>query len=429
MRIPIFLLLSVWFLQSCSPISQRGLNKTFKATEKNFQDYTGFALYDLEKQKTIYEYNADKYFTPASNTKIFTFFASLNIIGDSIPALRYVETEDSLIFWGTGDPSFLYKNVFTDTTVYDFLKSKTKPLYFSNTNFQTAHFGSGWAWDDYNDYYSPERSPFPVYGNIFTAITIDSSIQIKPRYFQQFYKRGKQQEKAQIVREVFSNHFTYNYKKTQVLKEWEVPFHLDQELITNILADTLKKEVKPVSKQIPLDAKYVYSIPSDSVYKEMMHESDNFIAEQLLLICSGILSDSLQPEIAIKRVKENFLKDLRDEPIWVDGSGLSRYNLFTPRSIVQLWEKIYKLKPREQLFPLLATGGKYGTIKNWYKQDKPFIFGKTGSLSNNHCLSGYLVTKSGKTLIFSFMNSNFTATTNDIRQNMQSILKKIYDEY
>jgi serine-type D-Ala-D-Ala carboxypeptidase/endopeptidase (penicillin-binding protein 4) len=108
---------------------------------------------------------------------------------------------------------------------------------------------------------------------------------------------------------------------------------------------------------------------------------------------------------------------------------LSRYNLFTPRSIVQLWEKIYQRIPRERLFALLATGGKSGTIKNWYYGKEPYIFGKTGSLSNNHCLSGYLVTKKGKTLVFAFMNNNFTATVNDIRRNMENILRLIYESY
>ncbi len=161
----------------------------------------------------------------------------------------------------------------------------------------------------------------------------------------------------------------------------------------------------------------------------MMQESDNFIAEQLLLVCAAVLSDTLQPEIAIKHIQTNFLNDLPDKPVWVDGSGLSRYNLFTPRSIVRTWEKIYELVPRDRLFALLAVGGKSGTIRNWYKADRPYIFGKTGSLSNNHSLSGYLVTRKGKTLIFSFMNSNFTASGSEVRRNMQSILNFIYETY
>src|SRR6188768_4350059 len=107
MRLLLLVLVTFVLLSSCSPISKRALTKTFKQTERTFQDQTGFALYDPQEKKTIYEFNSDKYFTPASNTKIFTLFASLNIIGDSIPGIKYVERNDSIIFWGTGDPTFL----------------------------------------------------------------------------------------------------------------------------------------------------------------------------------------------------------------------------------------------------------------------------------------------------------------------------------
>ena len=70
-----------------------------------------------------------------------------------------------------------------------------------------------------------------------------------------------------------------------------------------------------------------------------------------------------------------------------------------------------------------------GTIREWYAADQPYIFGKTGSLSNNHSLSGYLVTKKGKVLIFAFMNNNFAVNSNAIRRNMQGILRRIYENY
>jgi D-alanyl-D-alanine carboxypeptidase/D-alanyl-D-alanine-endopeptidase (penicillin-binding protein 4) len=171
------------------------------------------------------------------------------------------------------------------------------------------------------------------------------------------------------------------------------------------------------------------SVPIDSLLRVMMHDSDNFIAEQLLLQCASVISDTLRPEIAIAYVKKNFLSDLPDPPQWVDGSGLSRYNLFTPRSIVKLWEKIYLEVPRQRLFPLLATGGKSGTIKNAYKSEKPYVYGKTGTLSNNHTLSGYILTRNGRLLIFSMMNNNYLVPTSEVRKRMEKILSTIHDRY
>jgi serine-type D-Ala-D-Ala carboxypeptidase/endopeptidase (penicillin-binding protein 4) len=429
MRNYILIVFFISWCGGCSPISKKSLDKTFRQTDQNFKDHTGFALYDPEKQNTLYEYKSSHYFTPGSNTKIFTFFSCLALLGDSIPALKYVQQGDSLIFWGTGDPSFLYKEVYDNHRVFSFLKSTSRSLYFSDHNFQTTNFGPGWAWDDYNDYYSAERSPFPVYGNLLSLRAYGKRAEIQPPYFKNYLKIEGKEEKAKVIRRLESNEFVFHPNFSQKEFKADVPFKAAGELTATLLTDTLKKMVRLVAKPLSKSALTLYSAPVDTLYKVMMQESDNFIAEQLLLICSHTLSDTLQPEIAIRYMMKNLLNDLKDEPRWVDGSGLSRYNLFTPRSVVQLWDKIYQRLPRERLFALLATGGKSGTIKNWYYGKEPYIFGKTGSLSNNHCLSGYLVTKKGKTLIFAFMNNNFTTAVNDIRRNMENILRSIYESY
>lgn len=423
-----FILFLLPFLYACSPVSKSALRKTFVEKEKAFNDHIGFALFDLEKQKTVFEYQSDRYFTPASNTKIFTLFASLKILGDSIPALYYTDTTDSLVIWGSGDPSFLYKNVSDSSRVYSFLQSAGKPLYLSTSNFYTTAFGSGWAWDDYNSSYSPERSAFPIYGNIISFEAASRGLNVVPKFFNHYLKKTAPGDKAEIIRRVDTNELTYQPSLKTLRFRDDIPFKVDSLLTGQLLSDTLHRPVRVIYKRIPSNKKTLYGLPADSLYSEMMKVSDNFIAEQLLLVCSGMLSDSLKTEIAIRHVKENFLNDLPDEPIWVDGSGLSRYNLFTPRSIVQLWNKIYQIVPRERLFSLLSTGGQRGTLRNYYKAEAPYVFGKTGTLSNNHCLSGFIVTKKGNTYIFSFMNSNFVKPSGEVKTTMQSILNEIHEK-
>lgn len=427
MRFLIYVFACVLF-SSCSPKFARQLDKTLLETEAKYKDHTGFVLYDPAEGKTLYNFNGAQYFTPASNTKIVTFYTSLRLLSDSVPALRYTANKDSLIFWGTGDPSFLYKYVYNNPNVFDFLKRYPAPVYFSNANYNTSHFGPGWAWDDYNDYYSTERSPFPVYGNIFWIESDGKGTRIKPEIFQKYVKAtGPRKYRPKAERDINSNDFIfYPGRKADTV---DIPFHVEGQFIAELLKDTLQRDVTLISKRLPKSAQTLFSVPPDSLYKVMMQVSDNFLAEQLLLVCAGVLSDTLQPEIAIRYAKKNFLNDLPDEPVWVDGSGLSRYNLFTPRSMVKLWDKIYKLVPRERLFALLPAGGESGTLKNWYKKDKPYIYAKTGTLTNNHCLSGFLIAKSGKVLIFSFMNSNYPVSTTEIRTHMQTIFNRIYEEF
>jgi D-alanyl-D-alanine carboxypeptidase/D-alanyl-D-alanine-endopeptidase (penicillin-binding protein 4) len=200
------------------------------------------------------------------------------------------------------------------------------------------------------------------------------------------------------------------------LVETQIPFIHSDSLVARLLSDTLRRPVQLLSSTLGVDYEVIYSQPVDSMYKIIMQQSDNFIAEQILLLCSSEWSDSLSSRITIGHMMKNWLNDLVDQPNWVDGSGLSRYNLATPRSIVRLWEKIYNEVPRSRLFPLLAQGGKVGTLREWYKSDSPFVFGKTGTLSNNHCLSVFLITRKGKTYIFSFMNSHYVRKTEEIKK-------------
>lgn len=419
--------LTLILVSACSP----SVVKHIRHSEVFNGNFTGFYLYDPGKQKILADINGKRYFTPASNTKIFTFYTGLKVLGDLVPALRYVIRDDSLIIWGTGDPSFLHPDL-TESPVFDFLVNIDKSVYLSFSNFYDKSFGPGWAWDDYMYAYQPEKSSFPVYGNMVQVEKKKDTtgLWVTPRTFKKFLTPVYDfQPFPSVKRNESDNLLHYVPPDDTVSFNRYIPFKYNPELIRELLEDTLLRKITVVNKLPDKEAVTLYGIPSDSVFKRMMQVSDNFIAEQVMLMCAGILSDSLNTRIAIKYSKDSLLADLPDEPVWVDGSGLSRYNLFTPRSIVALWEKIYETVPEERLFNLLAAGGRSGSLKNWYISDPPYIFGKTGTLRNNHCLSGFLKTKKGNLLIFSFMNNNYNNTSVNIKREMEIILWEIHEKY
>ncbi|HCD50864.1 MAG TPA: hypothetical protein DEQ34_00350 [Balneolaceae bacterium] len=421
-----------------------GLEALVENSEVFKKTITGFELFDPETEEVLYAVNEDKYMNPASNTKLFTFYAGKKLLGERIPAMKYVIKGDSLIFWGTGDPSFLHPDIGT-MDVFNFLSEFDGDLFFSDSNYEDDHLGPGWSWADYNSYYSAEKSPMPIYGNI-ARMTIEhvesyklaedeNGYKIRPKYLKKFIREDGLSEEGRFVlqREREGNYFTYEFTSDTTVYETDKPFHYTPELFVELLSDTLKKPVLYMPDvKLPESAETLYSIEADSLYKQLLQPSDNMVAEHILLMISSTIDGRLNSRKAIEFAKKELLTDLPDDANWRDGSGLSRYNLFTPRSMVALLDKIDDAVDDDLLFDLLPQGGKAGTIRNWYgaRDGGPtYIFAKTGTLSNNHCLSGYLITRSGKKLIFSFMNNNYVISTNDVRIQMEEILWYIHENY
>jgi D-alanyl-D-alanine carboxypeptidase/D-alanyl-D-alanine-endopeptidase (penicillin-binding protein 4) len=162
----------------------------------------------------------------------------------------------------------------------------------------------------------------------------------------------------------------------------------------------------------------------------MLLPSDNLFAEQILLMASGLMNDTLSSKTMIKMAKERLFKDWADELVWVDGSGLSRYNMFTPRTMNKLLTLLRKELGEERLFSLLPVGGESGTLEDWYEGNPtPYVYAKTGTLSNNHTLSGYIKTNKGKTLIFTLMVNHYEHSTSKVRKSMGVVLEKIRNAY
>ena len=418
MRYSIFFIL-LFVLCSCK---KENLTKSeFEQNDKDISFFKGFVLFNPSTKEEIINYNGSKYFTPASNTKLFTLYTAYKTFKDSVQSLKYFKTNDSLIIKGTADPSFL--NGFGTSKVLDFLRNEKDSIYLIDASIEEAPYGNGWAWDDYQENYMPEKSLFPIYGNVVRYKIRNGLIKCIPAFFK---NDVTVKDSISLIREPDKN--TFYLKRDDLIKK-EVPFKTSNYLITQLLSDTLHKKIKVISDYKKNEFNILHGVPYDTLYKKMLKVSDNFIAEQLMLKVGKEVGGSYSVKKAIKYSLDNYLNDLPQKPTWVDGSGLSRYNLFSPNDMVFLLEKMYNEIPLEQLlgyFPIIKTRR---TFMDWNRNKKPFIFAKPGSVMNNYNLSGFLITKKGTLLIFSYMNNHFNMPTYEVKKDIESELKRIYNTY
>ncbi|MGB3851936.1 MAG: D-alanyl-D-alanine carboxypeptidase [Tunicatimonas sp.] len=425
---------------SCTGMRSRDFRRAVDHSPVFSQSFTGFAIYDVERREMVHEYQADKYYTPASNTKIFTLYASLMLLGDSIPALQYRQQGDTLFFTGTGDPTFLHPDISRiDTTyeqgVYLFLRTHPGPLVYVERPTRDAYFGPGWAWDDYEYYYSTEKSVMPIYGNV-VRFQFKKNLP-KPLVYPASFTASVQGfadpslAPNYLRRAQYENLFSYGPKADTLVFTRDVPFIQSTPTLLTLLRDTLQRPVAKHHEPYRGEYQTYYSVPSDSVYRRMMQQSDNFLAEQLLLLASSTQQDTLSTRWVIDEVTERFLSDLPDAPQWVDGSGLSRYNMQTPRSMVAILLKVDSLLGDRRIKMIFPAGGVSGTVENWYAgpDAQPYVFAKTGTLGGKHCLSGFLYTRSGKKLVFSFMHNNYVTSSSVFKAAMERILEEIHRKY
>jgi D-alanyl-D-alanine carboxypeptidase/D-alanyl-D-alanine-endopeptidase (penicillin-binding protein 4) len=159
------------FLVSCSTQKQIArFAKSDVLENKALQAaHVGLSIFDPSTNTYLYNYQGDKYFVPASNTKIPTCYAAMKYLGDSLVGLRYNDTLDYFVIEGAGDPTFLHPD-FKSQPVYDQLKNvKRRILINDQSDFTAQPLGNGWAWNDFRESYMVERSPMPMYGNILKA--------------------------------------------------------------------------------------------------------------------------------------------------------------------------------------------------------------------------------------------------------------------
>lgn len=459
------------FLAACIFLTSCGTGRQLAKTARPLlhdsavnTGHMGICIYEPATGKYWYDYNSNHYFIPASNTKLFTLYTGMKYLGDSLVGLRYQYFYDTAInLLPTGDPTFLHSD-FSTQPVLDFLKQQKKTLYIKGAA-TIEPLGYGWAWDDYNSSYMAERNSFPAYGNtisvslngfkeIYDTYTVPDW-NITPAYFRNYIpdyfsldartrilkkdsaERKKLVMQFNVQRDRASNKINLLQGST-VFKSSQIPFVTNG---INTAVDILKDELHAkISTGILTDNSLypgiqehlkwhtIHSRPSDSLFKPMMHHSDNFFAEQTLLMASNEFLGYMSDAAIIDTVLKTSLKEVPQRPKWVDGSGLSRYNLFTPRSFVYILNKMKDEFGMARMQCILPTGGE-GTISSYYKKEAGYIYAKTGTLSNNCAFSGYLFTKKGRLLIFSVLNNNYISGATPVRRAVERFLESIHEKF
>lgn len=458
----------ICLFSSCSVSKQIGKQATVILLQDSTigSGHTGISIYEPASNAYWYNYNDSKYFIPASNTKLFTLYAGMKYLGDSLVGLRYQYFNDTSInIFPTGDPTFLHPD-FSTQPVLDFLREQHKVFYIANP-FKDSALGKGWAWDDYNDSYMVERNAMPVYGNIasfkLNNIRVESpysgnlSWNITPSYFKDYITAdrllpgfpgaGKIFQDSSlskrksldftIVRNRISNDFVIT-EEASIFTEKKIPFCTNGvETVKQILKNDFHLRIKngwqsdgSLYPEIPQHLQWhrIKTQPTDSLLKPMMHNSDNFFAEQTLLMASNEHLGYMDEEAMIDTLLKSDFNDIPQHPRWVDGSGLSRYNLFTPQSLIYILNKLQQEFGMQRLKVILPTGGQ-GTLKNYFSSDSGFVYAKTGSMSNQFTLCGYLTTRKNKQLIFSVMINNAKGSAVGIRRGAEHFIKFIRDNY
>ena len=392
-------------------------------------NHVGISIYDPEEGEILFAYRDTLYFTPASNIKILTLYAALQTLDDSLITARYIDTKDTLYVWGGGDPGSYYpKN--EPNRFIDFLSGLEKPIVFSQSHFKAGRYGSGWAWDDYPYAFQCERTAFPIYGNRIRIRRDQDSVFVTPDFFKEAITISRDTV-THTGKTEWGDQYVYTYNPKVMTEERSIPITFFENDTRYIWREATGNDIILASLPMPSRTQTLHGSVTDTLLKIMMQESDNFIAEQLLLNCSFSKLGYLSDIDFIQACESSIFFNCAHEPKWFDGSGLSRYNALTPATLIDVLNRIYQLKGMDYIKAIFAAGGESGTLKqNFFSpEEKPYVYAKSGSLRDVYCLSGYLITKSGRVLLFSWMNNHISQSKAALQTDMENYLLFVYHHY
>ena len=399
------IILLIFFSSSLfSQISSKKIDRWISNNDDLNGSIVSIAVKRIDKEKKIVGSGIDIYMTPASNVKITTLLGSI-YYGDSIPIINYKISNDTLKISPTGYPLLLHPK-YRDKDLAKFLK-KFKHIVYHTPKIDLNKYGPGWAWDDYNSYYQAERSEMPIYGNVVQIIkNSNGDIEVTPDRYKIIFDYD---QKKIIHRSETENKFFINPSLIKYGDTIYSPFITSRKNTISLLENSLGNKVE-FNKNELKDYSSLNTTRVNEIYSAILKDSDNLISESIAANISFRLNDTISVDKGVK-----LIQDISEQIELFDGSGLSRYNLVTPRSVILSLLDIYNLIGFDRIKKIFP--------ENYIIQNEEnFVWGKTGTLKNNHNYSGYIITDKRKLYVFSIMINHFTEDIDIIKNAIADFL-------
>ncbi len=450
----------------------------------------GVLVTDAATGEILYARNADGYFMPASNAKLFTTALALAALGPDYRVRTTVASSGALdangvlsgdlVLIGRGDANlsnrkFPYgkkdeRDGPPEKVLADFagavaargVKEITGDVVADDSIFQHELFPSGWLVDDMLWSYGAAISAVAVNDNTFTLIVRPGARESDPAVYDlglaaDFYSvensvvtsaRGNE-EKLAVERDpgsrliYLSGTIPLDAQTRRLTIAVEDPAEYAASLLARLLQargvridgrsrarHASEAAGDPGVMQTVLAERA--SVPLSDEIRLTNKNSENLHAELLLLLAAHEKSGARNYEDALKYAAEFFrTAGIADgDVVLSDGSGLSRKDLVTPRAVVQLL-RYAATQPWGELYrSTLPVAGEDGTLSDRMKNTPAAarVFAKTGTIGHGNALSGYATTIRGERLLFSILGNNNNLHAQDANKVIDAICVAMVEE-
>lgn len=407
---------------------------------------------------TLYSYNSNRYFIPASNAKLLTTAAALRQLG---PQFRYrtsiyevAAPTTTLRLVGRGDPSFT--NVQLRSLAAQLGRQRIRQvdhLIVDNSYFQGTAINPSWEWEDIQADYGA-----PVNSLILNQNAVD--LQLFPQALGQPLRVAWRDPAVAVEWGIENRSITVgpgadaSVTVTRTLGRpilqiaGQMPLGAEPETINLAVLDpaqqflqhfrqALREEQLQVARtsiasaSTPRKGREIAAVASPFLPQlliETNQESNNLYAESLLKTLGAIQSPTaINSSTAGLAVVKTSLARLGVNPqgyILADGSGLSRHNLVSPAVLVQTLSAIAQTPQAAAFRASLPVAGVNGTLKNRFRNTpvQGILRAKTGSMSGVSALSGYLDSPNYAPLVFSILVNQSDQSGTSLRQVIDEIV-------